>query len=287
MREKVIGVVQTVLHRAGIHLSRYPLRTEYENVLHDFLVGLGVECIVDVGANVGHYGAMLRGIGFSGRLVSFEPASATFERLSQRAAPDPKWETWRMALGASEGEMPMRIFPGHENSTLAEVADFGHEWLPSAFRHERIEQVSLRRLDSLLEDGFVDTSIPTLLKLDTEGYDWQVIEGAGTRVSEFVGLQTELMVQPIWKNTPSIGESVTRLAAMGFEPVAFAVPNRARISAIVVDGLFRNTRVTPDPERAHRMWNPAGMGLSPQTWEEESGEAEDGLRDDVGASWRS
>jgi hypothetical protein len=73
---------------------------------------------------------------------------------------------------------------------------------------------------------------------------------------------------------------------MGFEPVAFAVPNRARISAIVVDGLFRNTRVTPDPERADRMWNPAGMGLFPQTWEE-SDESESGLRDDAGASWRS
>lgn len=122
--------------------------------------------------------------------------------------------------------------------------------------------------------------------MDAEGYDWQVIEGAGERIGEFAGLQMELMVQPVWEDAPPFGESVTRLAAMGFEPVAFTVPNRARFSAIVVDGLFRNTRFVPDPARAERMWNPAGMGLAPQVWEEPVSGVPSS-RDGVGASWRS
>jgi FkbM family methyltransferase len=286
MRNRTLNVVQNFFHRMGLHLSRYPLRSEYENVLHDFLVGFDVSCVLDVGANVGHYGAMLRRIGYGGRLVSFEPALATYQRLQQRATKYPPWEAHRTALGESNGNVSMHVFPGHENSTLAEVGKFGREWLPSAFRNERFENVPLRRLDSLIAEGVVDSSVPTLLKVDAEGYDWQVIDGAGERINDFVGLQTELMVQPVWEKTLPFGESVTRLASMGFKPVTFSVPNRAHLSAIVVDGLFRNTRFIPNAGHASRMWNPDGMGLHPQIWEDEGASA-NSFRDDAGASWKT
>lgn len=283
---RIIDLAQGILHRAGMHLTHYPERTEYGNVLHDFLVGFGVECVIDVGANVGRYGAMLRTLGYRGRLVSFEPISATFRRLQERAAGDPRWDARRMALGPSDGEVRMRVFPGHENCTLSEMGDFAREWLPSAIQHEAFEDVPLRRLDSLEAEGVIDLRVPTLLKTDAEGYDWQVIEGAGARIDAVVGVQMELMVQRVWENTPTFGESVLRLAEMGFEPVAFSVANRARFSAIVIDGLFRNARFAPDPARAGEMWNPAGMGLAPQVWEQPAG-AEPSSRDSAGASWKA
>lgn len=278
------GLVQGLLHRAGVHLSHYPLRTEYENVLHDFLAGFGVRCVLDVGANVGRFGLALRRLGYGGRIVSFEPVSATYERLARTASGDPRWDAHRMALGAADGEAQMRTFPGHENATLARLGDFAREWLPSALKEEGAETVPLRRLDSLLAEGRVTLDGPAFLKVDAEGYDWQVVEGAGERVDGFVGLQMELMVQPMWPDAPAFGPSVTRLAEMGFEPVAFSVANRARFSAIVIDGLFRNARFAPDPARAAEMWNPAGMGLSPQVWEQPA-DAAPSSRDSEGASW--
>ncbi|HSU14378.1 FkbM family methyltransferase [Longimicrobium sp.] len=278
------GFVQRLLHRTGVHLARYPLRSEYENVLHDFLAGFGVGCVLDVGANVGRFGLALRRLGYGGRIASFEPVAATFERLRARAAGDPRWEAHRMALGLVDGEAEIRTFPGHENATLARLGDFAREWLPSALKDEGSERVPVRRLDTLLADGTVELDAPAFLKVDAEGFDWQVIEGAGSRVEGFVGLQMEMMVQPMWPDALPFGASVTRLAEMGFEPVAFSVANRARFSAIVVDGLFRNARFAPDPARAAEMWNPAGMGLSPQVWTHPA-DAEPSSRDSAGASW--
>jgi FkbM family methyltransferase len=280
----MIRFVQGLLHRAGVHLSHYPVRSEYENVLHDYLIGFGVGCVLDVGANVGRFGQALRRLGYRGRIVSFEPVSATFERLRQTAAGDARWEVHRMALGAGDGEARMSTFPGHENATLSRLGDFAREWLPSALRDEKTEAVPLRRLDSLIAEGLVTLDGPTFLKVDAEGFDWQVIEGAGERIGDFVGLQTELMVQPVWPDAPLLGASVTRLAEMGFEAVAFSVANRARFSAIVVDGLFRNARFAPDAARAAEMWNPDGMGLSPQVWEPPAG-GERERWDSAGASW--
>jgi FkbM family methyltransferase len=281
----MIRLVQGLLHRAGAHLARYPLRSEYENVLHDFLAGFGVGCVLDVGANVGRFGLALRRLGYGGRIDSFEPVAATYERLRERAAADPRWTAHRMALGAADGEAEMRTFPGHENATLSRLGDFAREWLPSALKEEGAETVAVRRLDSLLADGTVRLDAPAFLKVDAEGYDWQVVEGAGARIDGFVGLQMEMMVQPMWPDTPPLGASVTRLAEMGFEPVAFSVANRARFSAIVIDGLFRNARFSPDPARAAEMWNPAGMGLSPQVWDHPAGAAPSS-RDSAGASWQ-
>ncbi|HEU4452451.1 MAG TPA: FkbM family methyltransferase [Longimicrobium sp.] len=263
----IVELVQGVLHRAGAHLSRYPERSEFESVLHDFLVGFDVGCVIDVGANVGGYARGLRGLGYAGRIVSFEPVSGTFAQLREIAAGDALWETHRMALGPSDGEAPMRVFPGHQNSTFSRPGEFAREWLPSALAEEHVENVPLRRLDTLLADGTLDPGVPTLLKVDAEGYDWSVIEGAGERIRDFVGVQMELMVQPMWENARPLGESVTRLAEMGFEPVSFSVVNRARFSAIVIDGLFRNRRFAPKPGSEERMWNPAGMGLAPQQWD--------------------
>ena len=48
---------------------------------------LRVDCVLDVGANVGQFGDMLRTIGYMGTIVSFEPVDATFRTLAEHAAP--------------------------------------------------------------------------------------------------------------------------------------------------------------------------------------------------------
>lgn len=61
---------------------------------------MGAHTVLDVGANVGQFGAGLRRAGFSGTIVSFEPLSAAHARLSEIAAGDPAWHVApRMALG--------------------------------------------------------------------------------------------------------------------------------------------------------------------------------------------
>ena len=61
---------------------------------------LGINCVLDVGANEGQFALELRGIGFKGLIVSFEPLHGAFQRLQQTFSRDSCWKGFQVALGA-------------------------------------------------------------------------------------------------------------------------------------------------------------------------------------------
>src|SRR5262249_3969903 len=58
----------------------------------------GINMVLDVGANTGQYGTLLRQLGFRGRIVSFEPLSDAFAALQRTAANDPFWSCHNIGL---------------------------------------------------------------------------------------------------------------------------------------------------------------------------------------------
>src|SRR3954466_12945604 len=83
--------------RAGVDVVRYPRGTPVGGHLEDLLGELGVTLVLDVGANVGEYGVLLRRLGYAGRIVSFEPVAANVEGLRSRV--DALWAVEHVALG--------------------------------------------------------------------------------------------------------------------------------------------------------------------------------------------
>jgi hypothetical protein len=81
------SVVRELLRRAGYDVSRY----SPSDPLQELLVSQRIDCVLDVGAFTGTTGLRLRTLGYAGPIVSFEPASATFEELSRTASGDPLW----------------------------------------------------------------------------------------------------------------------------------------------------------------------------------------------------
>ncbi len=53
----------------------------------------GINVIFDVGANIGQYAMRTRALGYKGKIVSFEPVSSVFSKLSKNAKNDPLWTT--------------------------------------------------------------------------------------------------------------------------------------------------------------------------------------------------
>ena len=209
-------------------LSLHDLRKN--NDLSVFLPGhlkallsrLKINCVIDVGANIGSYGLMLRRIGYQGRIVSIEPVPEVFERLSSAAADDDEWMTLKVACGSREETRPINIFAKSPlNSFLAPS--------PNLLRMEldrnpiqRTETLNIVRLDSLFEKILSGIDEPRVfLKIDCQGFDFEVLKGAGEAMAKVEGLQSEVSSIPLYLGVPDYLEFLTYCRNLGFEPTGF------------------------------------------------------------------
>lgn len=176
-----------------------------------------IETIVDVGAHVGGFAMRQRALGFTGRLISFEPSVLSYAKLAQAASDDPRWETSELALGSSDRFADLLVFSGTSQFNSFKLPNsHGHDYSRVLHQHETQRGTRVRRLDTLLPELEVDAST-TLLKVDTQGGDVEVLDGAGTLASDFPGVLMELAVEPIYEGAPRIEEGVSFMRDLGFE----------------------------------------------------------------------
>lgn len=196
------------------HLGSYLAKEHIAWMLRE----LEINCVLDVGGNVGQYGQLLREVGYQGRIVSFEPLPHIAERLRKAAAGDPDWRVVECALGEGEGEAEMTVVGGRgSTSSLLPVSDFGKAWSPR-LQGVREEQVPIRRLEDVFDDATAGLESPRVyLKLDTQGFDLQVFRGAGARIQQVLGMQSEVSNVPIYDGMPRLPEQVAAYESEGFE----------------------------------------------------------------------
>ncbi|MGW0706348.1 FkbM family methyltransferase [Streptomyces sp. NPDC002643] len=175
----------------------------------------GVNCVFDVGANAGQYGRRLRSHGYRGRIVSFEPTADAFARLRRTAEKDPDWHVHHLGLGREDTVAEIHTGWNSMNSLLPPT-DYGRERY-KRFARTRTEHIDVRRLDGLLDkalDGITDPR--PYLKMDTQGYDLEVFAGAGRRVDDFVGMQSEVAALRLYEGSPTMNESLRVYESSGF-----------------------------------------------------------------------
>jgi FkbM family methyltransferase len=227
--------------RALVQMGRGDLRThllvdhkaarahmrEHQRHLYQYLVDehvgwmlreLGVNVVLDVGANAGQFAAHLRDTGYRGRIVSFEPLPHVVMRLREAAKDDPDWLVYDHALGDAEGEVEMNVTGGPGvTSSLLPASDFGKDW-SSRLQQTTRQTIRVRRLDDVFEDAVAGVDSPRVyLKMDTQGFDLQVFAGAGDFVKQVIGMQSEVSSVPIYDGMPRLPEQIAVYEAAGFE----------------------------------------------------------------------
>ena len=194
----------------------------------------GVNCVLDVGAHEGEYAGRLRTGGYDGRIVSFEPVPRAFAELERAAADDPDWQVHELALGREDGVTTINAVPG-TLSSLRPPTEFG------ARRYRRLRdpepvEVKVRRLDGMLDELLDGIERPRpYLKIDTQGFDLDVFAGAGERIGEFAGMQSELALMQIYEGMPRLPEALAVYEQAGFDVAAMYPVSRQGKTARVLE----------------------------------------------------
>ena len=231
--------LQRLARRLGYDLTprrkARPLEAQLVAVLEHF----GITCVLDVGANAGQYGATLRAWGYRGRIVSFEPLAGAHARLEQRAAADPAWRVApRMALGAQDGEATVQVSAESDMSSILPQTDLLRRVSPSSRVIGR-ETTPIRRLDGLAKD-YLEPGEPTFLKIDTQGYEAEVLAGARSLVPQLQGIQLEMALVPCYQGERDFRQTFDDLEAAGFSPYLFfpGYFERKLARQLQIDGVF-------------------------------------------------
>ncbi len=200
-----------------------------------------VDIVLDVGAAHGGYARSLRRLGYKGRLACFEPLASSLRELEAWARTDPFVAVYPCALGNVEGHAPLQIAGNRDSSSLREMLPAHMQAAPYA-TPVGYESVEVKRLEGLFEAVCVSAKRP-FLKIDTQGFEIEVLRGAGERLAEIVGVQAELSLIPLYADQTLWMEVIEFLAAHGLhlcslEP-GFCDDRTGRL--LQVDGVFFRT----------------------------------------------
>jgi FkbM family methyltransferase len=240
LAERQLGVRIVKPSRVGLlfeeqHLSR-------------FLSHFDVDCVFDVGANIGQYATALRDrIGYRGHIISFEPNPLAAEKLRANSAGDPLWHVEELALDAVEGQASFNVMESDQFSSLRTPDHSSIDIFSGTNKVQRTISITTSTIARVLPTfrqklGFKRP----FLKMDTQGHDLAVAKGAGDMIAEFVGLQSELSIRPIYEGAPDYREPLEYYRERGFVLSAFVPNNEGQFPDLVEIDCIMYNKAFPD-----------------------------------------
>lgn len=233
-------MIKSVLRNAfGIEVHRFTPDRSRTAQIASSLKEFSIDLVLDVGANEGQFASAVRSAGYAGDIVSFEPLSNAHSALQQANKGDAKWTVFsRCALGAQNGEVEINIAGNSMSSSLLPMLESHILAAPHAAYVGR-ESVPLLTLDSVAAE-YVATCKNPFLKMDTQGFEWEVLDGAENVLPHIRGILLELSLIPLYEGQHLWQEMIGRLEKEGFSlwalQPAFVDPRNGR--TLQVDGLF-------------------------------------------------
>lgn len=233
-------LVRKTLRLLGIEVHRFDSGATKNARLMAALNSWNINTILDVGANEGQFGEELRSCGYAGTIISFEPVSHAHRRLLLRSERDPHWRVApRIALGATRGIVHLNVAANSVSSSILPMLEAHRKAAPESV-YTSNETVQLLPLDEAAAPFLRDRADRILIKIDTQGYEWNVLDGSPEILSRAQAVLIELSIVPLYEKQHLWRDCIARLESLGFtlwalEPVFIDATNGKMLQ---MDGLF-------------------------------------------------
>jgi FkbM family methyltransferase len=158
---------------------------------------------IDIGANRGDISESLLKAGY--QVYAFEPYTPVFEQLCQRLQQNSDFQAYNIAIGSHDTTMDFHICSDQSEAGIFQNPSLYNTLLPHSMpqglNFTETRPVQVRSLESLHQTGEISHDIG-LVKIDTEGYDLEVIQGMGKA-------QYPVVIAEFWDKNHIFGQSGT------------------------------------------------------------------------------
>jgi FkbM family methyltransferase len=225
----------------GMQVRQYPdrdIRRRLKIIKH-----YNINKLLDVGASTGIYGLSMRHLRYENQIISFEPTNDAFAKLEKVAAKDKNWTIHNYALGDADMKSTINIAGNSVSSSILNMLPSHVAFAPES-EYVSKQEIEIKKLDTVFSE-FYKEGDRMMLKIDTQGYEKSVIDGAHESLKKIMILFLEMSISPLYENELLLPEMISYLNGLGFELFSlengFYEPTSGRL--LQVDGLFVNRNV--------------------------------------------
>jgi len=202
--------------RAGLEIKPSNLASRADLRLQHYLKLADVDLILDVGANRGQFAASVFAGGYRGRILSFEALPDVYDELRRRAR---TWgERWTVApayaLSNRTGRAPFNITTGDASSSLLPPSRYLQR-KSATLQPAALIEVETRKLDDVLAE-LTPAPATTFLKIDVQGGEGKVLEGARETLAAAAGVLVEVSCLALYDGQALAHDIEQRLREAGF-----------------------------------------------------------------------
>jgi FkbM family methyltransferase len=212
--------IRAVLRAFGIDVIRYRKAGSAANARRlRVIADCRIDVVLDVGASEGNFGEKLRASGYSGRILSFEPLSASYNRLREVSDGDDAWKVVHTAIGNVDGKAPINVSGRHTSSSLLPMAATHAAAAPDS-GYVSQEIVPIARLDNALM-GLITPVERLYLKIDVQGYEASVLAGATATLLNAHAVEVELSTVALYEGSVLYAQMIATMDSLGFKLVSW------------------------------------------------------------------
>lgn len=233
---KIVKFINKVLHRFNAQLIRYPsIDIERRMKLMNYLK---IDCVLDVGANVGNYSKELKQLGYKGKIISFEPLSSAFKKMKKLSSNYDNWIVYNCALGNKRDVEVINVSANSDSSSLLNMLPLHLKNAPNS-NYISSEKIKIEKLDALFNQ-FCKPTDNIFLKIDTQGYEKKVLDGANESLKMIKAIQLEMSINVLYEDSLNYKDLTSYVENFGFKLVSIenGFSNPITGELLQFDGIF-------------------------------------------------
>jgi FkbM family methyltransferase len=224
----------------GFELLKFPSGSLKKRI--ELMKRFNIGIILDVGANTGQFAQSVRKAGFKGKIFSFEPLAEAYKLLQGKTGIDKNWSAEKIGLGDFDGESVINVSQNLVSSSILNIKK-GHTDAEPDSKYVAQEKITIRKLDSIF-DKYEQEGNGVFLKIDTQGFEKEVVLGAAKSMAKITGIQVEMSLVECYDGEMMYEDLKTLIESFGFElyylEPGFSDPVTGKL--MQVDGIFFKNR---------------------------------------------
>lgn len=231
--------LRKLLWKVGYDISRFTPASSPIARRKKILETYQVDTVLDVGANTGQFAQeLIQDLGYTGRILSFEPLSSAFKMLQANSRLHPQWEVFNHALGDATEKRRINIAGNSQSSSLLEMLPSHLESAPDS-RYVGTETIEIRTLDSMFAH-LCGTAAGVCLKIDAQGFESNILRGAARSLPRIDTVQMEMSLVPLYEGELLFNEMCLLMSNGGYTLIAIepGLSDPGSGQLLQMDGIF-------------------------------------------------